>query len=165
MNRGIFLLLGSNIGDRQANLTIARHKIQYFARIVRQSAVYKTAPWGKPDQPDFYNQVVEVDTSLNAEELLTHLLSIEKDMGRKREERWGSRIIDIDLLFYQNIVLSGDNVTVPHPGIPDRRFALVPLHEIAPDFPHPVLGKTVSALLHDCPDTLDVTRLEMTVTP
>jgi 2-amino-4-hydroxy-6-hydroxymethyldihydropteridine diphosphokinase len=159
MSDGIFLLLGSNLGDRAANLEAARNKTQSFASIRKLSSVYKTAPWGKPDQPDFYNQVIAIETDLSPEDLLVALLRVEKELGRNRLEKWGSRTIDIDILFYNNSSISQERLTIPHPEIANRRFALIPLQEIAPDFVHPVLQKSITRLLEACRDTLKVERV------
>src|SRR5690349_22735984 len=144
MNNGIFLLLGTNLGDRMANLSAARDYIQQNAgTIIKQSSIYKTAAWGKTDQPDFYNQAVVLDTALSPHELLDTVLGIENVMGRKREEKWGARLIDIDILFYGEMVVTKPQLTIPHPGIPHRRFVLQPMAEIAGEFIHPELRKTV----------------------
>jgi 2-amino-4-hydroxy-6-hydroxymethyldihydropteridine diphosphokinase len=155
----IFLLLGSNLGDRETNLEVARSKIQSIARIRKLSGVYKTAPWGKPDQPAFYNQVIAIETAMVPDELLNALLSIEMALGRERHEKWGSRVIDIDILFYKNDIISNERLKIPHPQIANRRFTLVPLQEIAPELVHPVLGKSITELLGECEDRLEVERV------
>jgi 2-amino-4-hydroxy-6-hydroxymethyldihydropteridine diphosphokinase len=160
MNRGIFLLLGTNNGARINNLEQAAVAIELLpARILNKSSIYCTAAWGKTDQEDFYNQVIEIETELNPHTLLADLQNIELAMGRVRVEKWGPRIIDIDILFYGDLVVHNEVLTIPHPGIPDRKFTLVPLNEIAPDFEHPTLKKTVQKLLHECSDPLEVTLL------
>jgi 2-amino-4-hydroxy-6-hydroxymethyldihydropteridine diphosphokinase len=155
MEGGIFLLLGSNLGDRLRNLSEARNKI---GSVVKSSPVYTTAAWGNTSQPDFLNQVVEINSRLFPEELLRSILDIEAAMGRKREEKWGSRIIDIDILFYQDIILKTPDLVIPHPEMQNRRFVLVPLHDVTNKV-HPVLNKTVGQLLKECKDTLEVKRL------
>lgn len=158
MENGIFLLLGTNQGDRRANVTAAKQLIEAQAgKIVRFSAVYKTAAWGNHDQPEFYNQVIEIRTALSPNRLLAGILEIELEMGRKRLEKWGPRIIDIDILFFNQLVINDATLTVPHPRLAERRFALVPLAEIAPAFYHPLLHKDVATLLRECSDTLPVT--------
>ncbi|WP_342086746.1 2-amino-4-hydroxy-6-hydroxymethyldihydropteridine diphosphokinase [Dyadobacter sp. OTU695] len=155
----VFLLLGSNLGDRPQVLAAAREAIgEQAGRIVSQSAVYETAPWGITDQPAFLNQVVEISTSLPPEDLLRIILNIEHDLGRVRYERWGARVIDIDILYFGQTVMDSARLTLPHPRIQDRRFVLAPLAEIAPDFLHPLLQKTSSKLLEDCPDTSAVSK-------
>lgn len=159
MNDGIFVLLGSNLGDRAANLRKAITMIGELPGIVlRQSAVYQTAAWGKTDQPDFFNQVIRLESTLDPEELLTGLLDIERRLGRERLEKWGPRAIDLDILFYHQRVVNLPHLTIPHPQLHLRRFTLVPLAEIAHDKIHPVLHQSVEHLLELCPDPLPVHR-------
>ena len=160
MNKGIFLLLGTNLGDKMENLSRACEQLERMAgKIIKTSLVYKTAAWGKSDQPGFYNQVIELDTTFSPEDLLHKILSIENDMGRKREERWGARIIDIDILFYGDKIVNQKDLTIPHSGIAKRKFALVPLNEIASSFQHPVSLKKIKTLLDECSDPLPVEKL------
>ncbi len=157
--QGIYILLGTNLGDRPENLAQAKNLAgQAGVRVVRESAVYETAAWGVQDQPGFLNQVVEVTTNLAPQALLDQLLAIEQEMGRVRERKWGERLIDLDILYYQNEVIDTAQLSVPHPGIPDRRFTLVPLVELAAGEVHPTLGQTQSQLLVNCPDLLEVTK-------
>ncbi len=152
-----FLLLGSNQGDRRHYIGEAVRLISEQAgKIITTSSLYQTAAWGKEDQPAFFNQVIAIETTLGAEELLKTILLIEKKLGRKRAEKWGSRTIDIDILFYRDEVIEKENLIVPHPGIAARRFTLVPLVEIAAAMKHPVLGKSMSELLEECEDGLEV---------
>lgn len=156
----VFILMGTNLGDCQANLTRATGQIQALAgRVLQSSPVYRTAAWGKTDQPDFYNQVLEITTSLTPSALLQALLEIEKEMGRERREKWGERVIDIDILFFGQRVQQTAELILPHPQIPFRRFTLRPLADIAPELVHPVYNKTILQLLEECPDTLPVDEL------
>lgn len=160
MNNSIFILLGSNLGDRDSNLRYAQQEIsRSIGEIVTVSSIYKTAAWGKTEQPDFYNQVLEITSTLTPEKMLSGILEIEKKAGRVRDTKWGPRIIDIDILFYKDVVISTETLTVPHPRIPDRKFTLLPLSEIAGDLKHPVTGKTISDLLAACTDVLLVERV------
>jgi 2-amino-4-hydroxy-6-hydroxymethyldihydropteridine diphosphokinase len=161
MNYSIFLLLGSNQGDAARNLAVARENIEKQAgQIVAASALYRSAAWGLEQQPDFLNQVVAISSSHSPEYLLEMLLDIEKQMGRTRVLKWGPRLIDIDILFYGSETRDSPDLSIPHPGIPQRRFTLVPLAEIAPDFIHPSLKKSVARLLKECDDPLVVERVK-----
>jgi len=160
MDNPIFILLGSNLGDRQKNLDQARQEIsRSVGDIITTSATYKTAAWGNKQQPDFFNQVIEIRSSHDPNKLISDTQLIEEKMGRIRKEKWGPRIIDIDILFYGDIVISNEKITIPHPEIPNRRFTLLPLSEVAPDFIHPVLKRSVFQLLKACADDLLVEKL------
>lgn len=161
MNTGVYILLGTNLGDRLANLIQAKQHISsLIGAIITQSSIYKTSAWGNTDQPDFYNQVIEVDTSLNPEHALDIILGIEHTMGRVRDKKWGPRIIDIDILLWENEILKTSSLTIPHAGLPERKFTLMPLAEVAPDYIHPELLKSISQLLEACTDPLPVEKIE-----
>ena len=123
-----------------------------------QSGLYSTAAWGNTSQPDFLNQVIEVATSLDAAETLQTILAIEKIMGRTRTVKNAPRVIDIDILFFNNEIITQSDLTIPHPEIQNRRFVLTPLYEIAPQMIHPLLNKTIHELLLQCPDQLAVKK-------
>jgi 2-amino-4-hydroxy-6-hydroxymethyldihydropteridine diphosphokinase len=153
----VYLLIGGNMGDRLENLkTCTTHIQQEVGLITKTSSIYETAAWGVTDQPSFLNQVLVVSTHLRAEEVLKTVLAIEENMGRKRLQKMGPRTIDIDILFYNNDIISLPNLIIPHPHIDSRRFVLEPLAEIAASFVHPVLHKSIAELLKACPDTLEV---------
>jgi len=155
-----YLITGTNLGDRQANLQQARVEIeQNIGSILNCSSVYETEPWGVTDQPGFYNQVLKVATSLDPLQLLTATLAIEKAMGRVRAERYGARIIDIDILFFDDLVIDTDQLTIPHPRIIERNFVLAPLTEIAHDLVHPLLHQTISEIWKASKDQLGVKKI------
>jgi 2-amino-4-hydroxy-6-hydroxymethyldihydropteridine diphosphokinase len=154
-----YLLIGGNKGDRLTNLAEARKNLASAAGTLLQvSSVYETAPWGQPDQPDFLNQALELATSLNGPSLMRVILAIEEKMGRQRLEKYGSRIIDIDILFFNDAIIQEPGLIIPHPEIPNRRFVLAPMEEIAPSYRHPVLGLTMAQLLAACKDPLEVKK-------
>lgn len=155
-----FLLTGGNIEDRNKFLSQARTEIEkYCGKIIRASSIYETAAWGKEDQEAFLNQVLKIETILSSGELLQTILKIEEDLGRKRGLKYGPRIIDIDILFFNEEVIDLQGLKIPHPQMQNRRFVLVPLNEIAPQKIHPVYKKTVSQLLAECPDPLAVNKI------
>ena len=146
MTEEVYLLLGSNVGDRDSNLSRAIERISQSAgELLKVSRIYQTAAWGKIDQASFLNQAVYINTAHAPLELLTQLKNIEKEVGRVSTEKWGPRVIDIDILFYGSEIIQDPQLQVPHP-----------LAEVAGDFMHPVLRKSVSALLTECPDVSDV---------
>ncbi len=152
----IFLLTGSNLGNRLTFLKTAQIELQKrVGKLIQASAIYETAAWGVTNQADFLNQVLELETNLLPEEILKINQEIEKEAGRNRKEKWGARELDIDILFYGDLVLNTSELTIPHPQLQNRRFTLLPLAEIAPGLVHPALKKTVAELLKSCPDELE----------
>jgi len=147
LKKDIFLALGTNLGDREANLRSAKELLAPKIVVERESAIYVTPPWGYEDQPEFLNQVIRVRTYLRPLALLKVLKRIEKGMGRQETFRNGPRLIDLDILIYGQQVIQKKNLCIPHPRMHERAFVLVPLCEIAPDFVHPVLKETVQTLL------------------
>ena len=154
-----YLLTGGNMGDRTRTLTTAREQIaRHCGEVTACSSLYETAAWGKEDQPAFLNQALEIATPLAAEQLLKCILRVEKKLGRIRQEKYGPRIIDIDILFFNNDIINYPQLKLPHPQVQHRRFALTPLAEIAPNLVHPVLKKTIRELITICPDKLEVKK-------
>ena len=155
------LLLGGNQGNPKSNF---EKSIEFIEKkigiVVSSSSLYQTAAWGKEDQAPFLNQVLKVSTKLGPEILLKEILEIESLVGRVRYEKWGPRIIDIDILFYENAIIEEKDLTIPHPYLHQRAFTLIPLEEIAPELMHPVFNKTISELLTSCEDTLPVSRID-----
>jgi 2-amino-4-hydroxy-6-hydroxymethyldihydropteridine diphosphokinase len=155
-----YLLTGGNLGNRKQNLATAIELITLnCGNIVKASSLYETAAWGKTDQPAFLNQALELQTSLNAKQLMRCLLKVEKKMGRVREEKYGPRIIDIDILLFNNEKYNYNFLKLPHPEMQNRMFALLPLAEIAPVVVHPVFNKTITQLLNECEDKLEVNKI------
>lgn len=155
--KGIYLLLGSNLGDSRGMLKSAVELIELkLGKVVDCSSMYKTKAWGVENQPDFLNQVVEIESSLIPEKLLKEINQIEERLGRVRYEKWHSRIIDIDILYYGKKIVDTDDLKIPHPENQHRNFVLVPMAEIAADLIHPQLGLNQRELMENCSDTLDV---------
>ncbi len=147
MEHKICLHLGSNLGNQKQNLKTAILKIaEEVGPIILKSSIYRTEAWGETEQPDFLNQSILVSTELSAAEVLETILNIETEMGRIREKRWGPRLIDIDLLFYDDSIIKTPSLTVPHPQIPFRNFVLIPTMEIFGDFLHPVFNLSIEEL-------------------
>ena len=157
---GIYLLLGSNKGDKRQQLTVAINRIEKnIGMVCSKSSLYVTKAWGNTNQPDFLDQVVEIEYSGTAGHLLDAIRCIQEDMGRIRDKKWGPRVIDIDILFFHDLIFRSEKLIIPHPEIANRRFTLEPLVEIAPHFIHPLLNKSNQFLLDACSDTLEVKKI------
>jgi len=152
----IIILLGSNLGDRLANLQQAITSIASFSTILQQSNIYQTAAWGNTNQADFLNQAIEIQTNQTAENLMHALLAIESQMGRVRLQKWEPRIIDLDIIFYESAIHTTDFIQIPHPEMQNRAFVLKPLLDLIPNFEHPILKQSISQLWEKCPDQLEV---------
>jgi 2-amino-4-hydroxy-6-hydroxymethyldihydropteridine diphosphokinase len=149
MSSVVYIALGSNLEDRQANLQMAIQALQPSVRVLECSPVYQTPPWGYLDQPAFLNQVVKGETELSPRELLDLLKRIEVEMGRQKTVINGPRLIDLDILFYDDLTVDSPQLTIPHPRLAGRGFVLVPLADLAPELRYPALGVTVSELLNE----------------
>lgn len=161
---GVFILLGSNLGDKLNNLREAKARLQQQGFHLReQSSVYETEPWGLSDQPWFLNTLLEFGYSGDAVSALEICLKIEREMGRERIIKWGERIIDIDIIYFNDEVLELENLIIPHPGIPDRRFVLMPLLEKWPSYVHPTFQKTADQMLSETTDTLTCTKTKLEI--
>jgi 2-amino-4-hydroxy-6-hydroxymethyldihydropteridine diphosphokinase len=138
-----YLGLGANIGNREENIKNAISRLSSDPEILikKRSSMIETKPYGNINQPDFINCVIEIGTDITAENLLSKCLTVENELGRKRNEKWGPRTIDIDILFYGNLIINSQELAVPHPDLHNRKFVLHSLNEICPDFIHPVLNK------------------------
>jgi 2-amino-4-hydroxy-6-hydroxymethyldihydropteridine diphosphokinase len=155
----VYLLIGGNLGDRQANLARTIVLISERCGILLQlSSVYETAAWGMRDQPDFLNQVLLISTALPPQKLLELLLEIEHELGRFRGEKNGPRVIDIDILLYNDAIIHEPGLQIPHPRMASRRFVLTPLAEIAEELIHPETGKNIRQMLDECEDLLPVNK-------
>jgi len=155
----VFLLLGTNLGERQNSLDLAIDQIKTrIGEVIKTSQIYETEPWGEKDQPAFYNIALEVITSLMPDKLIDVINNIEKSMGRERtaSNKWKERTIDIDILFYDNLIIETENLVIPHPRFHMRKFAIIPMMEIAPQYIHPLLKKDISTLLTETEDKLEV---------
>jgi 2-amino-4-hydroxy-6-hydroxymethyldihydropteridine diphosphokinase len=157
MSHRVFLALGSNLGDRLANLQAAQQAMPPCVRLRSESPVYETPPWGYLEQPAFLNQVVEAETDLSPADLLSYLKGLEVQLGRQEAVRYGPRTIDLDILFYDELVMEAPGLSIPHPRMAERAFVLVPLTDLAPDLRHPLEGKTVQELLQQV-DSSGITR-------
>lgn len=156
-----YLLLGGNLGNREANLKRAIELLNdKIGNVIAISSLYETAAWGKTNQPAFLNQAVSLQTRLTALEVLERALGIEQELGRVRKDKWGERLIDIDLILFGNEIINiPDKLQVPHPHMQDRKFVMEPLAEIAPEAVHPVLGETILSICRNIEDPLEVKKL------
>lgn len=162
MMHTVYLLTGSNIGDSRNNLQQAARLIsEQIGMVSTASSLYSTEPWGRKDQQGFLNQALQVHTALEPQELMRTILGIEAQLGRKRKEKWEPRIIDIDILLYDDLIMDAQDLHIPHPLMQERRFALEPLNELAPSLQHPVFHKSMAQLLAECPDTGAVEKLQV----
>jgi 2-amino-4-hydroxy-6-hydroxymethyldihydropteridine diphosphokinase len=161
MNK-VYIQLGSNLGDREGYLKQSQVMlIDEIGLIIKKSRIYESSPWGVENQGSFLNQVLLLETDVKPFDLLDRILNIEKEMGRVRIEKWGERIIDIDILFYNDEIIETNNLCIPHPYISKRRFVLSPLDEIAKNYIHPILQKTINKLLSECLDEEKVSVYEL----
>lgn len=158
----IFIGLGSNLHQPEQNLRTAFTSLSESDGFSSPmlSSLYKTPPYGVLDQPEFINAVASFQTTLSSRAVLNSLLSLEEKMGRVRKERWGPRLIDLDLLFYGEQVIEEDGLKIPHPGIPERDFVLVPFMDIAPEWQHPTFNKSIRDLLSELGDTSSIVQIE-----
>lgn len=153
----IYLHIGSNLGNRRENLQQAQQLIEAtIGTISKVSDIYETEAWGVTDQADFLNQAFELTTSFEAQEVLINIKNIEKQLGRKKADKWHERLIDIDLIFYNSAIITTKELIVPHPHIQERNFVLIPMMDIAADYVHPILKKTIEELYIESKDLLEV---------
>lgn len=159
MQHTVYIALGTNLGDRLANLHAAIAALAPQIRVLAQSAVYETEPWGFADQPAFLNMVLRAETRLAPVDLLSQLKMLEASLGRTPSFRNGPRLIDLDILFYDDLILETPSLTIPHPRLHERAFVLVPMAELAPGFIHPLLGLNMTQLV-SAVDTRGVNRFK-----
>lgn len=157
----VYLLLGANLGQPIKQLSAASEEVEnQIGKIVDHSSLYETAAWGVEDGPNYLNQILLVETALEPFEILKIIAKIEEKLGRTRKLKWESRIIDIDILYYGDVVMDTEKLIIPHPYLHFRKFTLVPLVEIAPHLIHPIFNKTQEELLQELKDELEVRKIE-----
>lgn len=155
-----YLSLGSNLGKKQANIELALEEIKKdIGEVLRISSIYETEAWGVISQDNYYNIIAEVKTPFFPLDLISKILAIETRLGRIRDKKWESRIIDIDIIFYENYIITTDNLTIPHTFLEKRNFVLEPLNELRPHFFHPRLRKSISLLATECQDKSWIKKL------
>ena len=153
----VYIQLGSNIGERESFIAKSMEQIEEnIGEIITESSIFETTPWENENQNNFLNSVIKIKTTFDAFKVLKKSQEIENNLGRVREEKWGKRTIDIDILFYNNEIINTTKLNIPHPLIQKRKFVLVPLSEIAPNYIHPILKKNISTLLSECKDNQKV---------
>ena len=160
MKHETYLSLGSNLGNKKLQIDNAIQLIaDRVGEVIKQSSWYETSPWGFSSDDNFLNIALKVNTNLSAEEVFQNIAGIEQQLGRKRKGvGYASRVIDIDILFYDDCVINQESLTIPHPRLHLRRFVLIPMNEIEPDLIHPILNKSIKLLLSECPDNGIVTK-------
>lgn len=157
MSHTVYIALGTNLGDRLANLREAIESMPPDVKVVDESHIYETPPWGYEDQPAFLNMAVKAETGMQPESLLRYLKQLEIELGREQNFRWGPRLIDLDILFYDDRIIDSPPLVIPHPRLHERAFVLVPLADVAPEHVHPLLGKSIRDLLREI-DTQGIER-------
>ena len=158
----VYIQLGSNIGERESFIAKSMEQIEEnIGEIITESSIFETIPWGYENQDNFLNSVIKIKTTFDAFKVLKKSQEIENTLGRKRISKWRKRTIDIDILFYNNEIINTTKLIIPHPLIQQRKFVLVPLSEIAPNYIHPILKKSISTLLSECKDNQKVLDYEI----
>lgn len=156
MQHRYVLLLGSNLEDRYMKLSQAIEFLIKFGEFICKSKLYETAAWGKQDQPSFLNQILILNSHYEPEQFLKLIFLIEKELGRQREVKWGARTMDVDILYCNSIIYNSQNLIIPHPELHNRKFTLIPLNDVDPNYLHPLIKKTNRELLAICEDPLPV---------
>ncbi len=156
----VYLIIGGNLGNRESNLQKALNLISVsIGNVIKKSSIYQTDAWGNTNQPKFLNQVILCETALTPQQVLAQINSIETIFQRIKLEKWGSRTMDVDILFYNDCIIDEPNLKIPHPLLTQRRFVMVPLLEIAPQLIHPILKTNITKLYNNCNDNLEVFKI------